>query len=145
MNELQNTLDAAAYNKPGEIPPIISGGNGSEKAFARLYFRFMCLVYRLYKTGLSEDELRKIKREFRTDYNACEVLFNAALKSVREQNRLDFALHECNKNSDNCAYCKAASRILGNVTISLEPISDDESQQIFDFTEYIKNKRTSGE
>lgn len=145
MNELYKDLDAAAYNKPGEIPRFISGGNGSEKVLARLYFRFMCVVYRLYKTGISEAKLKEIKREFLTDFASCEVLFKSALKSVREQNKLNFALYECNKNSDNCVYCKAVSMVLGNVTTSIETVSDDEAQQIFDFMEYIKNKRTSGE
>lgn len=120
MNELYKNLDAAAYNKPSEIPREISGGNSSEKVLARLYFRFMCTVYRLYKTGMSEDELKKIKQEFQTDLGSCEVLFKAALKSVREQNKLNFALYECNKNSENCACCKAVSRVLGSATTSDE-------------------------
>lgn len=120
MNELYKNLDAAAYNRPSEIPREISGSNSSEKALARLYFRFMCVLYRLYKTGISEEELKKIKQEFLIDFDCCEVLFKAALKSVREQNKLDFALYECNKNSESCAYCKAVSRVLGSVTASDE-------------------------
>lgn len=136
MNELYKKLDAAAYNNPDEIPREISCGNCSEKSFARLYFRFMCLVYKLYKSGISETELKKIKQEFLSDFKSCESLFKAALKSVREQNKLNFALYECNNNSDNCSYCKAVSRILGNVTTSVETVSDDESRQISDFMEY---------
>lgn len=124
MNELYKNLDAAAYNKPSEIPREISEGNDSEKVLARLYFRFMCVVYKLYKAGISEEELKKIKQEFQIDFDSCEVLFKAALKSVREQNKLNFALYECSKNSKNCTYCKAASRVLGSVTTSNE-MSDE--------------------
>lgn len=116
MNDLCKQLDVAAFNSQDKIPEAISRGNDSEHAMARIYFRFIGILYRLHKMGISEAELKTIKQGFLRDYNACCVLFQAALKSVREQNKLDFALYECYENSDNCEYCRKASGILGRTT-----------------------------
>lgn len=99
MNDIYKQLDIAAFNFPDKIPEAISRGNDSEHAMARIYFRFISVLYRLHKMGISEAELKTIKQGFLRDYNACCVLFQAALKSVREQNKLDFALYECYENS----------------------------------------------
>lgn len=120
--KMQALIDGAAYKSPFEIPREIAGSS-SEKSLARLYFRFMCVLYELYKNGAAEEKMKTLKREFETDLGTCFLLSIAAMKSVREQNKLNFALYECNKNSEKCVFCKAVSSILGKNTAP-EEMSD---------------------
>lgn len=118
MNNIMMFLDKSAYNSPDNIPQEFQR---NDKVFYRLYFRFMVCLYRLYSAGVNKDILVKFKEDFANDFENCEVLFKSALKSCREQNRLNFALMECRKNADDCPKCKAVSEILGKPTAENEP------------------------
>lgn len=112
-------LDRAAYNRPDRLPEQISS---SDKMLYRLYFRFMCLVYRCYRSGaLNKDELTAIKNDFTKDFQATEAIFKAAAKSVREYNRNYKAYTDCRSNGDNCEFCKAMGSIHGQETREGEP------------------------
>lgn len=121
MNKITELLDRTAYNSPDTVPQEI-GRN--DKVLYRLYFRFMACLYRLHSEGADKSELSKFKEDFSKDFEYCEMLFKSALKSCREQNRLNFALIECRKNADNCPKCKAVSGILGAPAAVDEPDID---------------------
>lgn len=121
MNRITELLDRAAYNSPDTVPQEFQR---NDKVLYRLYFRFMVCLYRLHSAGADKDELSKSKSDFLKDFEYCEMLFKSALKSCREQNRLNFALIECRKNADNCLKCRAVSGILGAPASVDEPDID---------------------
>ena len=117
-DDMLSYLDKAAYNRPNEIPPVI-GRN--DQAVYRVYFRFMCIVYKLYGAGvMSADELKRIKADFLSDFLIYRMFFNINAKGTREVNRISSALNDCRKNSEVCPKCKAVSHIWGAVTRSDE-------------------------
>ncbi len=118
MNDITAFLDKAAYNSPNAVPQDIQR---NDKVLYRLYYRYMCLIYRSFKANGDTGELKKLKADFLKDFELCEVFFKSALKSCREQNRFNAALIECKKNSDNCLCCKAVSEIIGAPTAVNEP------------------------
>ncbi len=118
MNNITAFLDKAAYNSPNAVPQDIQR---NDKVLYRLYYRYMCLIYRSFKANGDTGELKKLKANFIKDFELCEALFKSALKSCREQNRLNAALIECRKNSDNCPCCKVVSEIIGAPTAANEP------------------------
>lgn len=118
MNDILNILDMAAYNDPETIPQSI---RRNDKKLLKLYFRHSVVLYKLHALGVDKDTLQKLKNAFIEDFQYCEMLFNSALKTCREQNRLNPALMNCRHNSDNCEYCKAVSAIIGAPTAENEP------------------------
>lgn len=118
MNKITELLDRSAYNAPDNIPQDF---RRNDKVLYRLYFRFMVCLYRLHAAGAAKDELSKFKADFLNDFEYCEMLFKSALKSCREQNRLNAALMECEKNAGNCPKCRTVSGILGKPTAADEP------------------------
>ncbi len=118
MNRITELLDKAAYNSPDAVPQEFQR---NDKALWRLYFRFMTCLYRLHAAGVDKGELSKFKVDFLKDLECCEILFNSALKSCREQNRLNAALIDCRKNADTCPECRAVSEIIGAPTAVNEP------------------------
>ena len=118
MNKITKLLDRAAYNAPDNI---LQDFRRNDKVLYRLYFRFMVCLYRLYSASADKDELSKFKADFLNDFEYCEMLFKSALKTCREQNRLNSALIDCRKNADSCSCCKAVSEIIGTPTAADEP------------------------
>lgn len=116
--KITELLDKAAYNAPDSVPQEFQR---NDKALWRLYFRFMACLYRLHSEGADKSELSKFKEDFSKDFEYCEILFNSALKSCREQNRLNAALIDCRKNADVCPKCRAVSEIIGAPTAVNEP------------------------
>lgn len=117
-DDMLSYLDKAAYNRPNEIPPVIKR---NDQAVYRVYFRFMCIVYKLYGAGvMSAEELKRIKTDFLSDFLIYRILFNINAKGTREVNRISSALNDCRKNSEACPKCKAVSHIWGAATRSGE-------------------------
>lgn len=103
-NELLKRLDISAYRAPDVIPREIMR---IDKSPYRIYFRFVSLLYKLNSSGtLSVDELKIIKSAFQKDFEAYTLLSNAAAQSAREFMRLNAAVIACNKNKDNCEFCR---------------------------------------
>lgn len=118
-SELMDKLDKSAYFAPGIIPEEIQR---RDKFQYRVYFRFMCALYELYKNGIyTKDELAALKAEFLRDWGAFGVLAKANIKTCRQVNQLEIALTECRKNT-GCECCKNVSGIWGAVT---DPDADD--------------------
>lgn len=112
-------LDKAAYNRPDMVPSCIQRNDHTQY---RIYFRFMCCAYLLYKNGiLDTDALGKIKKAFINDFMIYDILFKAMAKSEREFRKINAALIDCRKNADNCSFCKSVSEIRGSVTKQNEP------------------------
>ena len=118
MSKITELLDKAAYNSPDTVPQDLQR---NDKTLYRLYFRFMACLYRLHAAGADKDELSKFKADFSNDFKYCEMLLKSALKSCREQNRLNAAIIDCRKNAGNCSCCKAVSEIIGTPTAAEEP------------------------
>ena len=117
-DDMLSYLDKAAYNRPQEIPPAIKR---NDQAAYRVYFRFMCIVYKLYGAGvMSAEELKQIKSDFLEDFLIYRMFFNINAKGTREVNRISSALNDCRKNSEACPKCKAVSHIWGAATRSGE-------------------------
>ena len=117
-DDMLSYLDKAAYNRPNEIPPAIKR---NDQAAYRVYFRFMCTVYKLYGAGvMSAEELKRMKSDFLEDFLIYRMFFNINAKGTREINRISSALNDCRKNSEACPKCKAVSHIWGAVTRSEE-------------------------
>jgi hypothetical protein len=115
-------LDKAAYNCPDVFPPVI---RRADYAPHRVYFRFMRVIYALYKSGtVSTDELRRLKKDFINDLKLYSVYFNASMKGTRENILLSSALAECRKNSEYCPKCNAVSHIIGEETRENSMIPD---------------------
>lgn len=118
-SELMDKLDKSAYFAPGLIPEEIQR---RDKFQYRVYFRFMCALYELYKNGVyTKDELAVLKTEFLRDWEVFGVLAKANIKTCRQVNQLEIALTECRKK-DGCSCCKNVSGIWGAVTL---PCSED--------------------
>jgi hypothetical protein len=101
---LLKQLDAAAYSHPDIMPPEILRNDRSPY---RVYFRFMCALYMLHNQGVLDVEtLKNIKSAFLQDLEIYTLMFNAAAQSAREFQRLDAAVIACNKNADNCEFCR---------------------------------------
>ena len=101
---LLKKLDAAAYSGRGIMPPEILRNDRSPY---RIYWRFMCVLYMLHDNGvLDVGALKNIKSAFMQDLEIYTLMFNAAAQSAREFRRLDAAVIACNKNADNCEFCR---------------------------------------
>lgn len=101
---LLKKLDAAAYSGRGIMPPEI---RRNDRSPYRVYFRFMCVLYMLHDNGILDVEtLKNIKSAFVQDLEIYTLMFNAAAQSAREFRRLDAAVIACNKNADNCEFCR---------------------------------------
>jgi len=97
-------LDKLAFNRPGTMPPEIMR---TDKAAYKVYFRFMCCLYLMYRNGtLNAEELRRIKAEFIKDFELYDLFQSAAIKGAKEFMKLDAAIIACNKNKDSCEYCR---------------------------------------
>lgn len=116
MNDILKLIDAAAYN--GSIPQEITR---NDKVLYRLYFRYMSILYKGFSVGMDKDLLCSSKEDFLKDLKLCELYMKGAFKTIREQNKLNAALLNCGKNSDNCIFCKAVSGIIGAVPDADEP------------------------
>ena len=102
--ELLGRLDAAAYGCPASIPREIMRNDRSPY---RVYFRFMCALYMLHNHGVLDiGTLKNIKSAFMRDFETYTLMQNAAAQSAREFQRLDAAVIACNKNKDNCEFCR---------------------------------------
>lgn len=117
MNKITELLDKSAYNSPDTVP---QGFQRNDKTLYRLYFRFMVCLYKLHSAGTDKDELSKFKADFSNDFEYCEMLFKSALKSCREQSRLNATIIDCRKNAGNCSRCKAVSEVIGTPTAAEE-------------------------
>ena len=118
-SELMDKLDKSAYFAPGLIPEEIQR---RDKFQYRVYFRFMCALYELYKNDVyTKDELAVLKAEFLRDWGAFGVLAKANIKTCRQVNQLEIALTACRKNT-GCECCKNVSGIWGAV---IDPDADD--------------------
>lgn len=80
--ELLEQIDRAAYlNKPP-----LSYINRNDKTVYRMYYSFMRMLYSLYQANaLDKEQLAKEKVKFLKDMEILEVLFESALKTIREQ------------------------------------------------------------
>lgn len=116
--ELCAFLEKAAYNKPQEVPVEILR---NDKYHYRVYFRFMVLLYAVYKAGIyGKEELAVIKAAFIKDWQVFKVTSESNLKSCREIKLLETALHQCRKNAENCADCKNISSVFGHTSTENE-------------------------
>ncbi len=132
-NNLLKRLDEYAYNRPDVLPAEIKR---ADKAAYRVYYHFIKIIYFVYKKGiLSSDELKKIKADFLNDFLLYELYVKAAIKPIREFQKLDAALIECRKNRDKCVFCKGVSEIYGAETreneldIDIKPYCSDADGQ----------------
>ena len=102
-NELLKKLDAAAYSHPDIMPPEIMR---NDKAYYRIYFRYMAALYMLYGNGVLDVEtLKNLKSAFMQDFRIYSLMFGAAAEAAHTFRRLDTAIIACNKNRDNCECC----------------------------------------
>ena len=102
-NELLKKLDAAAYSHPDIMPPEIMR---NDKAYYRIYFRYMAALYMLYGNGVLDVEtLKNLKTAFMQDFRIYSLLHSAAAEAAQMFQRLDAAIIACNKNRDNCECC----------------------------------------
>lgn len=103
-NELLKNLDAAAYSHPDIMPPEILR---NDRAYYRIYFRYMAALYMMHDYGVMDIEsLKNLKSAFMRDFGTYSLMFNAAAQSAREFRRLDATVIACNKNADNCEFCR---------------------------------------
>ena len=108
-NELLKKLDIIAYKNHG-----ICGGNAlpseimrTDRSPYRIYFRFVSALYLMHEKGvLGTNELKKIKSAFMQDLECYSLLSNVAVQTLKEYRRLDAAMTACNKNKDNCEFCR---------------------------------------
>ncbi len=101
--ELLKKLDNYAYNRPDIIPAEITR---NDESVYRVYFRFMCLVYMLYRNKiLDADTLKDVKKQFISDLSLYNVLYRSMLEFAGQRRHLNSALIRCNKNKDNCPAC----------------------------------------
>lgn len=111
--EFMKRIDTLAWNHPEVIPQEVVR---NDRMQYRLYFRFMCLLYLMYRKGImSDDELKTIKSEFTKDFERSDVLAKAAVKSARDSGRLGLIAAQCRKNTD-CEYCRKVSEIYGGIS-----------------------------
>lgn len=102
--ELLRKLDAAAYSHPDIMPPEIMR---NDKAYYRIYFRYMAALYMLHEGGVLDIEtLRNTKSAFMQDFHTFVLLFNAAAEGAHAFQKLNEAIIACNKNKDNCKCCE---------------------------------------
>ena len=112
-------LDSCAYNRPDIIPDDITR---ADRAAYRVYFRFMCCLYLMYRNGtLNSEDLRKIKAEFMRDFELYDLFQSAAAQGAREFQKLNSALLECRKNGDKCECCREIAAIRGAEVTADEP------------------------
>ncbi len=116
--EVLTEIDRLAYSKRPLLPEFMR----NDAVHIRMYYIFMKCVYMLNDMGYPADELKTIKLEYIQELCLYDVIAASAFKSVREQNKLDFALSECRKNSENCEFCEKISKILGTTTIGEDDI-----------------------
>lgn len=103
-NELLKNLDAAAYSHPDIMPPEILR---NDRAYYRIYFRYMAALYMVYDHGILDVEtLKNLKSAFMRDFQTYSLLHSAAAQAVHEFRRLNDAIIACNKNKDNCEFCR---------------------------------------
>lgn len=103
-------LDKLAYNRPEVIPDEIMRG---DKIQYKIYFRFMCAIYMMYrKNFMTDEELKTIKAEFIKDFERFDAISKAAIKSARDSGRLGLAAADCRKNTA-CKNCRAVAEIYG--------------------------------
>ncbi|MGN0666459.1 MAG: hypothetical protein ACI4KF_08030 [Huintestinicola sp.] len=108
--EYLKRIDRLAYNRPEVIPDELMRG---DKIQYKIYFRFMCAVYMMYrKNFMNDDELKTIKAEFIKDFERFDVLSKAAIKTARNSGRLALAAAECRKNT-SCICCRTVAEIYG--------------------------------
>lgn len=101
---LLKKLDAAAYSDPERMPNEI---RRNDRAYYRIYFRYMAALYMMHDNDvLDVGTLKNIKSAFMQDLEIYSLMFNAAAQSAREFRRLDAAVIACNKNADNCEFCR---------------------------------------
>ena len=102
-NDLLKNLDAAAYSHPDIMPPEILR---NDRAYYRIYFRYMAALYMVYDHGvLDVESLKNLKSAFMQDFQTYSLMFSAAAQAAHEFRRLDDAIIACNKNKDNCECC----------------------------------------
>jgi len=117
-------LDKLAYNRPDVVPDEITR---TDRAAYRVYFRFMCCLYLMYRSGsLDSENLRKIKAAFMKDFELYGLFQSAAVQGAKEFRKLNAALFECRKNGDNCGYCHKIAAIRGAAVTADEPDIDAE-------------------
>ncbi len=81
--ELLKILDNYAYNRPDIIPAEITR---NDRAVYRVYFRFMCLVYMLYRNKiLDKDSLKDVKKQFISDMEIYNALYRSMLEAARQR------------------------------------------------------------
>ena len=108
--EYLKRIDWLAYNRPEIIPDEIMRG---DKIQYKIYFRFMCAIYMMYrKNFMTDEELKTIKAEFIKDFERFDVISKAAIKTARDNGRLALAVADCRKNTA-CEYCRAVAAIYG--------------------------------
>lgn len=103
-NELLKNLDAAAYSHPDIMPPEILR---NDRAYYRIYFRYMAALYMMHDYGVMDIEsLKNLKSAFMRDFGTYSLMFSAAAQAAHEFRKLNSAIIACNKNKDNCEFCR---------------------------------------
>ena len=124
--EFMKHIDTLAWNRPETIPQELIR---NDMLHYRIYFRFMCALYLMYRKGfMSDDELKTIKAEFVKDLERFDILSKAAVKSARDSGKLALAVIDCRKNS-SCECCRAIAELYGAQTAEDEEDITIEGQE----------------